>query len=73
MAHVDLEIGVSEWRTRGLPPTTTKNMRWGAPYHVQFQILFIRCRSHEVHLFVSSMRTPHELHLLSSPHWRPKP
>jgi hypothetical protein len=40
----DLEKGgVAEWRARGLPPAQSKDQRWGAPYHLQFRILFIRC------------------------------
>ncbi len=42
MAELDLEMGASEWRARGLPQSHGKNKRWGAPYHVQFRILFIR-------------------------------
>ena len=39
----DLEKGgVAEWRARGLPPAQSKDQRWGAPYHLQFRILFIR-------------------------------
>ena len=33
---------VAMWRARGLPPTQSKDQRWGAPYHQQFSILFIR-------------------------------
>ena len=42
MSDVDLEAGVGEWRTRGLPPAQSRAQRWGAPYHLQFRILFIR-------------------------------
>lgn len=39
----DLESGsVAKWRQRGLPPAQSKDQRWGAPYHLQFRILFIR-------------------------------
>ena len=38
----DLEAGVAEWRQRGLPPAQSKAQRWGAPYHLQFAILFTR-------------------------------
>ncbi len=41
MAELDLEMGASEWRKRGLPAAQA-NRRWGAPYHVQFRILFFR-------------------------------
>ncbi|CAL8462005.1 g1536 [Coccomyxa elongata] len=33
---------VAMWRARGLPPAQSKDQRWGAPYHQQFSILFIR-------------------------------
>ena len=42
LAEVDLEMGVSEWRKKGVPVAETKDKRWGAPYHVQFRILFVR-------------------------------
>lgn len=38
----DRETGVGEWRKRGLPPAQSKAQRWGAPYHMQFAILFTR-------------------------------
>lgn len=39
----DVEKGsVAMWRARGLPPAQSKDQRWGAPYHQQFSILFIR-------------------------------
>ena len=41
-ADADLETGIAEWRTRGLPPAQSKAQRWGAPYHLQFAILFTR-------------------------------
>ena len=41
-ADADLEAGVAEWRHRGLPPAQSKAQRWGAPYHLQFAILFTR-------------------------------
>ena len=40
--EADLETGVGEWRRRGLPPAQSKAQRWGAPYHMQFAILFTR-------------------------------
>jgi hypothetical protein len=43
LAEVDLEAGVGEWRRRGLPPAQSRAERWGAPYHMQFSILFTRC------------------------------
>ena len=41
-ADADLETGIAEWRARGLPPAQSKAQRWGAPYHLQFAILFTR-------------------------------
>lgn len=41
-ADADLETGIAKWRTRGLPPAQSKAERWGAPYHLQFAILFTR-------------------------------
>lgn len=41
-ADAVLENDVAEWRRRGLPPAQSKAQRWGAPYHLQFAILFTR-------------------------------
>ena len=39
----DLEMGVAEWRARGLPAEQgSKADRWGASYDLQFRILFVR-------------------------------
>ena len=39
----DLEMGVEQWRARGLPPAQSREQRWGASYPLQFRILFMRC------------------------------
>ena len=40
----DLEMGVAQWRARGLPlEQGSKADRWGASYDLQFRILFVRC------------------------------
>ena len=39
----DPEMGVAQWRARGLPPAQSREQRWGASYPLQFRILFMRC------------------------------
>ena len=42
----NVEMGVEQWRARGLPPSQSREQRWGASYGLQFRILFMRCAPH---------------------------